>query len=71
MKLIRVSAYYRYNANNVRVAEHIYTTESQVEALNRFRKEYPEMHKCICIAQTLEDADKDYMKACFKAGAIF
>lgn len=70
MKLTRISAYYRYNANNIRVAEHLYTTECHVEAISRFRREFPELHNCICVAEAIEDKDQDYISACFKSGAI-
>ena len=57
MKYIRIRSYHN---GKFTTCEQAYIGDNQVKALERFRKEYPEHHDCILIAETIDDEDPDW-----------
>lgn len=58
MKYVRVKSYHKDKF----VAEHAYFGDNQSAALSRFRKEYPEHHECVLVAQTIDDEDDKWIE---------
>ena len=72
MEYIRVKTYYP-GTGKWTGCEHLYLVDSQVEALNRFRKDYQEHNKMIAVAETIDSEDakyKEYVEVCRKCGVI-
>lgn len=68
MKLTRVKAYINGNFSGF---EMVYFTENQAEALQRFRKEFPNMQNYILVAETLEtEKDSDFIDLCYRCGSF-
>ena len=63
MKYVRITSYFN---GRFTTCEHLYAGTNQVEALERFRSEYPEHNECILIAENY-DSDKPENKAHFAA----
>lgn len=69
MKYIRITSH----KDGRLLAEHLYFTDSQVKAIERFRKEYPEHHDCIVVAENYESDDpkhKEHFNACLRCGCV-
>lgn len=69
MKYIRITSY----RGKELLAEHLYLTDSQVKAIERFRKEYPEHADCVVVAQDYESDDpknKEHFRACLNCGCV-
>lgn len=70
MKYIRVASYLNGKFTG---CEHLYLGNSQVDALERFRKEYPEHKKCILIAENYDseaEENKSHFAACLNCGCV-
>lgn len=53
--------------------EHLYLGNNHVNALDKFRKEYPEHKNCILIAESYDSEDernKEHFKACLNCGCV-
>lgn len=51
--------------------EHLYPGKDQVNALARFRKDYPGHKDCILVAETISDEDpkyEEYIRICWRCG---
>ena len=70
MKYVRIKSYLN---NQFTGCEHLYLGNSHVEALNKFRKEYPEHGECILIAETIDSEEpkyKEYFQTCLRCGCV-
>ena len=68
MKYIRVKSYFNGEFTS---CEHLYLGNNQVDALERFRKEYPEHDKCILIAENYESEEhKEHFASCLRCGCV-
>ena len=70
MVYTRIKSYYNGEFTS---CEHLYLGNNQVEALEKFRKEYPEHDKCILIAEKYdseEERNKEHFKACMRCGCV-
>ena len=55
------------------LAEHLYLGDSQVKAIERFRKEYPEHNDCIVVAERYDSEDeknKEHFRICCQCGCV-
>lgn len=71
MKYIRVTSY--LPGGGFTGCEHLYLGTSQVKALERFRREYPEHSHCIVIAENYdsdEEKNKSHFAACLRCGCV-
>lgn len=71
MKYIRIKSYYQ--SGEFTFAEQLYTTDSQVKALEWFRKDYPSHDGCILVAETIDGDDpenREYIEVCRRCGCI-
>ena len=53
--------------------EHLYLGNNHVNALDKFRKEYPEHDSCILIAESYDSEDernKEHFQACLNCGCV-
>ena len=69
MKYIRITSH----RGKELLAEHLYFTDSQVKAIERFRKEYPEHKDCIVVAEDYESEDpknKEHFRVCLNCGCV-
>lgn len=69
MKYVRVRSYHESKWNGT---EQLYLGENQVNALERFKKDYPQyVSTCILVAETIDsDDDREYFKACQRCGVV-
>ena len=52
-------------------AEHLYCTDSQVYAIERFRREYPEHKDCIVVAEDYDETkNPSHYEACVNCGCV-
>lgn len=67
MKYVRITSH----LDGKLLAEHLYFTDSQVKAIDRFRKEYPEHKDCIVVAENYEsDENKEHFRVCINCGCV-
>lgn len=69
MKYIRITSH----LNGQLLAEHLYLTDSQVKAIERFRREYPEHKDCIVVAEDYDSEDqknKEHFEICCRCGCV-
>lgn len=70
MKYVRIRSYYNGEFTS---CEHLYTGTNQVDAIARFRKEYPEHDNCILIAEAYDSEkpeNKSHFAACVNCGCV-
>lgn len=68
LKYIRIRTYLNCKFTG---CEHIYLTTSQSEALERFRREYPEHNACIAIAADYDPKENpSHFEACKRCGCV-
>ena len=68
---IRIRSY--YTNGKFTSCEHLYTGYTQIQALERFRKDYPEHDKCIVVAEDYDCNDPknaEHFKACKMAECV-
>ena len=66
-----VKSYYQSGAFTG--CEHLIPGDDHVKALDWFRREYPEHHDCIVIAQTYDSGDPkncEHYAACLRCGCV-
>ena len=64
MKFVRVRSYLQ---SGELAAEQLYLGENQYEALERFRRDYPEHQNCVLVAETVDGDDpknEEYIRVC-------
>lgn len=62
-----------YHNGEFTTCEHLYLGENTVEALEKFRAEYPEHYKCVLIAERYDseaEKNREHFKACLNCGCI-
>ena len=71
MKYVRIRSYYQNG--KFTSCEHLYAGTNQVEALEKFREEYPEHDNCILIAENYDSEKpehKEHFAACLRCGCV-
>ena len=68
MKYVRVRSYHNDKYTG---CDHLYLGNNQAEALERFRKEYPEHDECILIAEYFDSEEhKELFTAFLNCGCV-
>lgn len=70
MQYIRIRSYFHGEFTG---CEHLYLGNSQVDALARFRREYPEHAECVLIAENYDseaEKNKSHFIACLNCGCV-
>lgn len=71
MLYTRIKSYYQ--DGRFTGCEHLYLGNDHVNALLRFRAEYPAHDSCICVAETIDsDApeNREYFEICCRCGCV-
>lgn len=69
MEYVRVRSYYEGKWNGT---EHLYATDNQSKALERFKQDYPQYAgTCILVAETIDsEENQEWFKACQRCGCV-
>lgn len=62
-----------YSNGQFTTCEHLYLGDNHVNALARFRKEYPEHKNCVLVAETYdseEEKNKEHFNVCLRCGCV-
>ena len=65
MILTRVKSYLQ--SGEFTTCEQIYVTTNQQEALDKFKRTYPEHKDCILVAEYIDSNDTEYLNAYMRA----
>ena len=72
MNMVRVTSYYQ--DGRFTTCEHIYAAQFQQDAIDRFKKEYPEHAKeCIIVAEYYDSEDPknaEHFEVCKRCGCV-
>lgn len=71
MLYVRVKSYYQ--DGRFTGCEHLYLTDNQCKALERFHAEYPAHNDCICVAEYIDSDDpkqREYFEVCCRCGCV-
>lgn len=69
MQYVRIRSY--LPSGEFTSCEHLYLGNNQVDALERFRSEYPEHDHCILVAENYDSEEhKEHFEACLNCGCV-